>query len=84
MAEDIAVLLHHGINFGKKNIKKTYSHNYPITRFLSNSKYRNLFKNKGNLVYNYNLKLYVPIQKIPLRNLISLMNRYKNALSQKA
>ena len=70
--------------FWKKNIKKTYFHNYPATRFLSNSRYRNLFRNKGNLVYNYNLELYVPIQKIPLRNLLPLMNKYKNALSQKA
>ena len=72
--------------FWKKNIRGNHFRMYPKTRFLSNSSYRNLFKNKGNLVYNYNLKTYKPIQETPLRNLISLMNKYKykDALLQKA
>ena len=69
--------------FWKKNVKPKYFHDfnkYPPTRYLSNSKHRNLFKNRGNSIYNYNLKEYIHIKKTPLYK----ESFYKNALSQKA
>ena len=48
----------------KKNVKdKYFSKKYPKTRYLLNTEYRNLFKNKGNYVYNYELKIYKPIEE---------------------
>ena len=69
----------------KKGIKKNFfSDKYPPTRYLSNSKYRNLFKNKGNYVCNYNLKVYKHMNESPLNNIFILMKKYKNALSKEA
>ena len=48
----------------KKNVKDKYSiKKYPKTRYRLNSEYRNLFKNKGNYVYNYELKKYQSIKE---------------------
>ena len=48
----------------KKNVKEKYlSRKYPKTRYRLNSEYRNLFKNKGNYVYNYKLKKYISIKE---------------------
>ena len=48
----------------KKDVKKKYlTKKYPKTRYRLNSEYRNLFKNKGNYVYNYKLKKYESIEK---------------------
>ena len=50
--------------FWKKSVKdKYFSKKYPKTRYLLNTEYRNLFKNKGNYVYNYELKIYKPIEE---------------------
>ena len=47
----------------KKNVKEKYLRKkYPKTRYRLNSEYRNLFKNKGNYVYNYKLQKYKPIE----------------------
>ena len=67
----------------KRNIKKRYfPDNYPRTRYLLNSKYRNFFKNKGNYVYNYKLKVYEHISNSPLNDNFILMKKYKDALSK--
>lgn len=69
----------------KSNIKERYfNNNYPRTRYLLNSKYRNLFKNKGNYIYNYNLKVYEHISDSPIDELLTSIKKYKNALSKKA
>ena len=69
----------------KRNIKKKYfPSNYPLTRYFSNSKYRNLFKNKGNYVYSYNLKVYRQMNRSPLNECYNSMKKYKDALSKKA
>ena len=69
----------------KRNIKKRYfPNNYPRTRYFLNSRHRNLFKNKGNYVYNYNLKVYRHISDSPLNEAFNLMKKYKNALSKEA
>ena len=48
----------------KKHVKKKYLNTkYPKTRYRLNSEYRNLFKNKGNYVYNYKLQKYKSIEK---------------------
>ena len=48
----------------KKSVKEKYlSRKYPKTRYRLNSEYRNLFKNKGNYVYNYKLQKYKPIEE---------------------
>ena len=48
----------------KKNVKDKYlSKRYPKTRYRLNTEYRNLFKNKGNYVYNYKLKKYKSIEE---------------------
>ena len=71
--------------FWKKNVKWKYLHNkYPATRYLTNSKYRNLYKNKNNLIYNYKLKTYRHINETPFHTQFMSMKKYKNALSQKA
>ena len=50
--------------FWKKSVKdKYFSKKYPKTRYLLNTEYRNLFKNKGNYVYSYELKIYKPIEE---------------------
>ena len=47
----------------KKDVKEKYLRKkYPKTRYRLNSEYRNLFKNKGNYVYNYKLQKYKPIE----------------------
>ena len=69
----------------KRGIKKKYfSNKYPATRYLSNSKYRNLFKNKGDYVYNYSLKVYKHMNECPLNDIFILMKKYKNALFKEA
>ena len=69
----------------KGNVKdKYFNYKYPRTRYLLNSRYRNLFKNKGNYVYNYNLKVYKPIHKSSLIQFFNEMKNYKNALSKEA
>ena len=69
----------------KRQIKKRYfTGNYPVTRYLSNSKYRNLFKNKGDYVYNYKLKVYKHMNESPLNDIFVSMKKYKNALSKEA
>ena len=68
-------------NFWKENVKRKYLHNkYPATRYLTNSNYRNLYKNKGNLIYNYKLKTYRHINKTPFHTQFMSMKKYKNAL----
>ena len=59
----------------KKNVKKKYlSKRYPKTRYRLNSEYRNLFKNKGNYVYNYRLKKYESIEEISaIKNFFNLL-----------
>ena len=48
----------------KKDVKEKYLRKkYPKTRYRLNSEYRNLFKNKGNYVYNYKLQKYKPIER---------------------
>ena len=48
----------------KKNVKEKYLRKkYPRTRYRLNSEYRNLFKNKGNYVYNYKLQKYKSIEE---------------------
>ena len=48
----------------KKNVKDKYlNKKYPKTRYRLNAEYRNLFKNKGNYVYNYELKKYKSIEE---------------------
>ena len=50
--------------YWKKNVKDKYLRKrYPTTRYLLNTEYRNLFKNKGNYVYNYKLKKYISIKE---------------------
>lgn len=73
--------------FWKKDVKMKYFHNikrYPATRYLTNSKYRNLFKNKGDYVYNYKLKVYKHMNESPLNDIFVSMKKYKNALSKEA
>ena len=48
----------------KNSVKEKYLRKkYPKTRYRLNSKYRNLFKNKGNYVYNYKLQKYKSIEE---------------------
>ena len=50
--------------FWKRKVKdKYFSKRYPRTRYRLNANYRNLFKNKGNYVYNYKLKIYKSIKE---------------------
>ena len=56
--------------YWKKNVKdKYFSKRYLKTRYLLNT--RDLFKNKGNYVYNYKLKKYISIEEEPtIKNLL--------------
>ena len=50
----------------KRKVKdKYFSKRYPKTRYRLNANHRNLFKNKGNYVYNYKLKIYKSIEEEP-------------------
>ena len=39
---------------------------FPFTRYMTQTKDRYLFKNKGNCVYNYSLKNYQPLSYTPM------------------
>ena len=53
----------------KKNVKNKYLRKkYPKTRYRLNTDYRNLFKNKGNYVYNYELKAYKSIEEPAIKD----------------
>ena len=69
----------------RRNVKNKYLNNkYPRTRYLLNSKYRNLFKNKGNYVYNYHLKAYKSIKEPALKEFFNKIKQFKDALCKKA
>ena len=61
-----------------------------VTRYMTQTNFRHLLKNKGYLVYNYKLKKYEHMNKTPLhheyKSMLQFKNEYffKNALSQKA
>ena len=58
----------------KKDVKEKYLRKkYPKTRYRLNSEYRNLFKNKGNYVYNYNLKKYKSIEEPAIKKFFNLL-----------
>ena len=72
-------------NTWKRNVKSKYFNNkYPRTRYLLNTKYRNLFKNKGNYVYNYRLKAYKSIREPALKEFFNAMKQFKDTLCKKA
>ena len=80
-------------NYWKKNIKPKYKSKigfFYVTRYMTQTNFRHLFKNKGYLVYNYKLKKYEHMNKTPLhheyKSIWQFKNEYflKNALSQKA
>ena len=65
----------------KINVKDKYLiKKYYKTRFCLNSKYKNLFKNKGNYVYNYELKKYQSIKEPTIK---VFFENFKNALFKK-
>ena len=57
---------------------------------MNQTEFRDLFKNKGYLVYNYKLQKYEHLNKTPLHHEYKSMQQFKkeyffkNALSQKA
>ena len=64
--------------------------NFYVTRYMSQTKFRYLLKNKGYLIYNYKLQKYEHINKTPLHHEFKSMQQFKkeyffkNALLQKA
>ena len=63
----------------KKSVKERYlSRKYPKTRYRLNLEYRNLFKNKGNYVYNYNLKKYKSIEEPAIKKFFNLFFNLEN------
>ena len=58
----------------KRDVKNKYLRKkYPRTRYRLNTDYRNLFKNKGNYVYNYKLKAYKSIKEPAIKNFFNLL-----------
>ena len=80
---NVSVSLPYGGIIGKKC-------NCYVTRYMTQTNFRHLFKNKGYLVYNYKLKKYEHLNKTPLHQEYKSMQQFKNefffknALSQKA
>ena len=69
----------------RRNVKSKYFNSkYPRTRYLLNSKYRNLFKNKGNYVYNYSQKTYKSIKEPALKEFFNKIKQFKDVLCKKA
>ena len=80
-------------NYWKKDVKAKYQRkigDFYVTRYMTQTKFRHLLKNKGYLVYNYKLQKYEHINKTPLHHEFKSMQQFKkeyffkNALSQKA
>ena len=72
-------------NKWRRNVKNKYFNSkYPRTRYLLNSKYRNLFKNKGNYVYNYSQKTCKSIKEPALKEFFNKIKQFKDVLSKKA
>ena len=80
-------------NYWKKNVKAKYQPkigDFYVTRYMTRTKFRYLYKNKGYLIYNYKLQKYEHINKTPLHHEFKSMQQFKkeyffkNTLSQKA
>ena len=80
-------------NYWKKDVKAKYQQkidNFYVTSYMTRTKFRYLFKNRGYLVYNYKLQKYEHINKTPLHHEFKSMQQFKkeyffkNGLSQKA
>ena len=80
-------------DYWEKNVKDKYKSKIGfcyVTRYMTQTKFRHLLKNKGYLVYNYKLKKYEHLSKTPLHHEYKSMQQFKkkyffkNALSQKA
>ena len=87
------VSLPHGGIIGKKNVKTKYKRktgDFYVTRYMTQTKFRHLLKNKGYLIYNFKLQKYEHINKTPLHHEFKSMQQFKNeyfsknALLQKA
>ena len=77
----------------KKDVRAKYKSKIGfcyVTRYMTQTKFRHLFKNKGYLVYNCKLQKYEHLNKTPLHHEYKSMQQFKkeyffkNALSQKA
>ena len=80
-------------HYWKKDVKAKYKSKigfFYVTRYMTQTNFRHLLKNKGYLVYNYKLKKYRHMNDTPLRYEFKSMQQFKNnyliknALSQKA
>ena len=80
-------------NYWKKDVKSKYQRkigDFYVTRYMTQTKFRHLLKNKGYLIYNYKLQKYQHINKTPLHPEFKLMQQFKkeyffkNALLQKS
>ena len=80
-------------NYWKQDVKTKYHRkigDFYVTRYMTQTKFRHLLKNKGCLIYNYKLQKYEHINKTPLQYEFKSMQQFKkeyffkNALSQKA
>ena len=70
-----------------KNVKTEYKRkigHFYVTRYMTQTKFRHLLKNKGYLIYNFKLQKYEHINRTPLNHELKSMQQFKNALLQKA
>ena len=77
----------------KKDVKTKYQRkigDFYVTRYMIQTKFSHLLKNKGYLIYNYKLQKYEHINKTPLHHEFKWMQQFKkeyffkNALLQNA
>ena len=74
-------------NYWGKNVKTKYKRktgHFYVTRYMTQTKFRHLFKNKGYLIYNFKLQKYEHINRTPLNHEFKSMQQFENALLQKA
>ena len=74
-------------NYWEKNVKPKYKRktgDFYVTRYMTQTKFRHLLKNKDYLIYNFKLQKYEHINRLPLNHEFKSMQEFKNALLQKA
>ena len=69
-----------------KNVKTKYKRetgDFYVTRYMTQTKFRHLLKNKGYLIYNFKLQKNEHINRTPLNHEFMSMQQFKDALLQK-
>ena len=67
-------------NYWKKDVKAKYQRkigDFYVTRYMTQTKFRHLLKNKGYLIYNFKLQKYKHINKTPLHREFKSMQQFE-------